>query len=70
MNYFRFSKVKSIFEELDSYIRRKMRSLLWWQWKRTYTRFKRLVSKGLKESMHGNVPKMEEAPGGMPGPPT
>ena len=48
MNYFRLSKVKGVFDELDSWIRRKMRCLLWRQWKRPYTRFKRMVKRGLK----------------------
>ncbi len=49
MQYFQLSEVKGVFAELDSWIRRKMRCLLWRQWKRTYTRYKRLVSRGLKE---------------------
>ena len=37
MNYFRLAEVKGIFEELDSWIRRKLRSLIWRQWKRPFT---------------------------------
>jgi RNA-directed DNA polymerase len=46
-NYFRLSQVKSTFEELDGWIRRKLRCILWRQWKRTYTRFKNLLRQGL-----------------------
>lgn len=49
MNYFRLSEVKGIFEELDSWIRRKLRCLLWRQWKRPYTRARRLIQRGLDE---------------------
>lgn len=49
IHYFRLSEVKGVFDELDSWIRRKMRCLLWRQWKRPYTRAKRLMSRGLKE---------------------
>jgi RNA-directed DNA polymerase len=36
-NYFGFSEVKSVFKELDSWIRRKLRCMLWKQWgKRQY----------------------------------
>ena len=41
MNYFRLAEVKGIFEELDSWIRRKLRCLIWRQWKRPFTRAQR-----------------------------
>src|SRR5437660_5853734 len=49
MNYFRLAEVKSIFEELDSWIRRKLRCLIWRHWKRTITRAKGLRQRGLDE---------------------
>ncbi len=49
MNYFRLAEVKGIFEELDSWIRRKLRCLIWRQWKRPHTRAKHLMQRGLKE---------------------
>jgi RNA-directed DNA polymerase len=45
--YFRLSEVKASFEMLDMWIRRKLRVLLWRQWKRPWTRFKKLVRRGL-----------------------
>jgi RNA-directed DNA polymerase len=48
--YFRLAEVKVIIEELDSWIRRKLRCLLWRQWKRTFTRAKNLMKRGLEES--------------------
>ena len=50
INYFRLSEVKGIFEELDGWIRRKLRCIIWRQWKRSWTRFKNLMKLGLDES--------------------
>lgn len=50
VNYFRLVEVKGLFEELDGWIRRKLRCILWRQWKRTYTRAKNLMKYGLKEA--------------------
>jgi len=47
--YFKLAKVKGIFEELDGWIRRKLRCVIWRQWKRTYTRAKNLMKRGLAE---------------------
>ena len=49
-NYFSLSRVKKIPEELDYWIRRKLRCILWRQMKRTKTRAKRLMKRGIKES--------------------
>jgi RNA-directed DNA polymerase len=50
INYFRYSEVKGIFEELDGWLRRKLRRILWKQWKRPKTRAKRLMQRGLSEA--------------------
>jgi RNA-directed DNA polymerase len=50
MNYFRLAEVKGIFEELDSWIRRKLRGLIWRRWKRPYTRAKSLMQRGLAKA--------------------
>lgn len=50
IEYFKLSHVKLIFEELDSWIRRKLRCLIWRQWKRPKTRYKRLLASKLSES--------------------
>src|SRR3989339_2246135 len=49
INYFRLAEVKGVFEELDGWIRRKLRNLLWRQWKRTGTRARKLMQHGLDE---------------------
>jgi RNA-directed DNA polymerase len=48
-NYFKLAEVKNTFEELDGWVRRKLRCLLWRQWKRSFTRAKRLMKQGLDE---------------------
>src|ERR1041384_5782931 len=48
LNYFRLAEVKGIFEELDSWIRRKLRSLIWRKWKRPFKRMKQLMKRGLR----------------------
>ena len=49
VNYFRLAQVKGIFEDLDSWIRRKLRCILWRQWKKPRTRAKKLISLGLDQ---------------------
>ena len=48
--YFKLANVKSTFEELDGWIRRKLRCILWRQWKRPYTRAQRLMQRGIAEA--------------------
>jgi RNA-directed DNA polymerase len=45
--YFRLSEVKAGFEALDAWIRRKLRCILWRQWKHPRTRQKKLRQMGL-----------------------
>lgn len=49
-NYFGLAEERGIFESLDGWIRRKIRGILWRQWKEPRTRYKRLITLGLKES--------------------
>jgi group II intron reverse transcriptase/maturase len=49
MAYFRLTQTKKVLEELDGWIRHKLRCILWRQWKRPYTRAKSLMKAGLKE---------------------
>lgn len=45
--YYRMSEVKASFQMLDEWIRRKLRSVLWRQWKRPRTRHRELLRRGL-----------------------
>jgi len=49
VQYFRLAEVKGVFEELDGWLRRKLRCLLWRQWKRPFTRAKNLMKRGLEK---------------------
>jgi RNA-directed DNA polymerase len=48
-NYFKLAEVKNVFERLDEWIRRRLRCILWRQWKRPRTRAKNLMKYGLPE---------------------
>ena len=45
--YFRLTETKRVLEDLDSWMRRKLRCLLWRQWKHPATRNMRLQARGL-----------------------
>jgi len=47
VSYFRKSEVRLVFEELDQWLRRKLRATLWRQWKRNWTRARELKRRGL-----------------------
>jgi RNA-directed DNA polymerase len=46
-SYFRKAEVRKTFEDLDQWIRRKLRAILWRQWKRPWTRARELMRRGL-----------------------
>ena len=48
--YFRLAEVKTSFEDLDKWLRRKLRCVLWRQWKRPRTRLHELRRRGLDEA--------------------
>ena len=45
--YFRLAEVKACFEDLDQWLRRKLRCIVWRQWKRPRTRLRELRRRGL-----------------------
>ncbi len=49
MAYFKLTETKKVLEELDGWIRHKLRCILWRQWKRPYTRAQNLMRAGLTE---------------------
>ena len=50
-NYFKLAEVKIVFQELDSWIRRKLRNMIWRQWKKPKTRYRNLRSRGISEDL-------------------
>lgn len=49
LQYFGLAEVKGYAEELDGWIRRRLRCVLWRQWKRGRTRYKQLRRRGMDE---------------------
>ena len=47
MAYFQYTEVKNVLEELDGWLRHKLRTLLWRQWKRVHTRARNLMKAGI-----------------------
>lgn len=47
MNYFQLTQATGVLDELDGWLRRRLRCLLWRQWKRPRTRARRLRALGL-----------------------
>jgi len=47
MGYYRLANTPSVFEGLDSWIRRRMRQMVWKRWKRGTTRYRNLVKMGV-----------------------
>ena len=50
VGYFRLATVKHAFDLLDQWIRRRLRKILWEQWKKPKTRYRKLVALGLEAS--------------------
>lgn len=49
-NYFGIAENHWTFQNLDGWIRRKIRATLWKQWKKARTRCKKLMALGLKQN--------------------
>jgi RNA-directed DNA polymerase len=47
--YYRLAATRGVFEDLDGWLRRRMRLVLWRQWKRPFARATRLMRRGLPE---------------------
>ena len=47
--YFKLTETKKVLEEMDGWIRHKLRCILWRQWKRVHTRARNLMKAGLTE---------------------
>lgn len=49
VNYFRLADMKRYLEDLDRWLRRRIRMVIWKQWKRIRTRFRILIKLGIPE---------------------
>ena len=50
-SYFGFSQTPSVFRNLDPWIRRRLRSMIWKQWKRGKVRFAKLCALGVSKDL-------------------
>lgn len=50
INYFRLAETRGVFENLDGWFRRKLRVIIWRQWKRPKTRKQKLMQCGIDEA--------------------
>lgn len=49
INYFKLSETKKFAEELDGWIRHRLRNIIWRQWKKPKTRYRKMLARGLGE---------------------
>jgi len=62
LNYFRLAENVSLLQELDGWLRRKLRCILWRQWKRSYTRAKNLIKLGLSANSAWRYVRRQRGP--------
>jgi group II intron reverse transcriptase/maturase len=67
LNYFRYVESDYLFKELDGWLRRKLRVILWKQWKRTYTRAKNLTKLGLSSDAAWRFVRKQRGPWAIAG---
>jgi len=53
IGYYRLANTPSVYEELDSWIRRRLRQMIWKRWKRGTTRYRELVKLGVPPGRAG-----------------
>lgn len=49
INYFKLTETKKFAEDLDGWIRHRLRNIIWRQWKKPKTRYRKMLSLGLAE---------------------
>jgi RNA-directed DNA polymerase len=53
--YFGFCETPTVLERLDSWIRRRLRAVIWKQWKRSRTRYRELIKLGINSLLAGHT---------------
>jgi RNA-directed DNA polymerase len=67
LNYFRYVDSDYLFKELDGWLRRKLRRIIWKQWKRTRTRARNLIKLGLSSNAAWRFVRKQRGPWAMAG---
>ncbi len=62
VNYFCLAGNTTIFQELDSWLRRKLRAILWRQWKRNHTRARNLIKLGFSRNAAWRFVRIQRGP--------
>src|SRR5919108_3417595 len=62
LNYFRHIESDYLLKELDGWLRRKLRVIIWKQWKRTRTRAKNLIKLGLSSDASWRFARKQRGP--------
>jgi RNA-directed DNA polymerase len=62
LNYFRHIESDYLLKELDGWLRRKLRVIIWKQWKRTRTRAKNLIKLGLSSDASWRFARRQRGP--------
>jgi hypothetical protein len=66
ISYFRYTEVDNALKELDSWIRRKLRKIIWKQMKLPRKRAKEMIKRGVAEDMARKRRAVIKEPGEMP----
>lgn len=69
IGYYALSEAKSVFEELEGWLRRRLRACVWKQWKRVRTRMRELRALGLPEWVVHEFANSRKGPWRMSGGP-
>ena len=62
INYFKLTEAETPLKELDSWIRRKLRRIIWKQMKRSWTRAKALIKRGVEKDVAWKTAQSRKGP--------
>jgi len=66
VNYFKLADMKTLLLQIDEWYRRRLRMVIWKQWKRLRTRFRNLQKLGLENTRLWSLRILEKATGALP----
>ena len=67
--YFGYCQTPSVLEQLDEWIRRRLRAVIWKQWKQGRTRFRELRKRGVSRDLAAQTAGTTQGPGCVAGSP-
>jgi len=69
IGYYALSDAKSVFKEIEGWLKRRLRACVWKQWKRVRTRFRELRALGIPEQVVYQLANSRKGPWRMAGGP-